>query len=96
MKYKDKIMYFVYVYLSKKDFNFYIGYTCDLKKRYKEHLAGKVPSTRNRLPLSLIYYECCLIKYDAIRRERFLKSGQGRRYLKKRLRDFLANIKQKE
>ncbi|MFA5188167.1 MAG: GIY-YIG nuclease family protein [Patescibacteria group bacterium] len=85
-------MYFVYVYLSKKDLNFYTGYTSDLKKRHKEHLAGKVPSTRNRLPICLIYYECCVNKYDAIKREKFLKSGQGKRYLKKRLKNFLQNI----
>ena len=82
-------MYFVYVYWSKKDDNFYIGYTSDLKKRHKEHLAGNVPSTRNRLPIVFVYYECCLNKYDAIRREKYLKSGQGRRYLKKRLKVFL-------
>jgi putative endonuclease len=59
-------------------------------------LIGESPFNKNRLPVCLIYYECCLNKYDAIRRERFLKSGQGRRYLKKRLKDFLINIKQKE
>ena len=90
---KNNIMYFTYVYLSKKDSNFYVGYTSDLKKRHKEHLSGNVPSTKNRLPVALIYFECCLNQNDALRREKFLKSGQGKRFLRKRLKNQLNDKK---
>ncbi|OGY41437.1 MAG: excinuclease ABC subunit C [Candidatus Buchananbacteria bacterium RBG_13_36_9] len=82
-------MYFTYVLLSKKDNKFYIGYTDNLIGRIKEHKKGKVKSTKYRLPVILIYYECCINKFDAIKRERFLKSGMGRRYLKNRLKNYL-------
>ena len=62
--------YHVYVLLSKKDGNFYIGFTDDLKKRLDEHNKGRVPSTRNRTPLILIYCGTCLNQNDAIRREK--------------------------
>lgn len=59
-------MYYVYVLISEKDKRFYVGYTNDLKKRVKEHSSGRVDSTKNRLPLQLIYYEACLDNYDAV------------------------------
>ncbi len=82
-------MYFVYILLNKKDKNFYVGYTKNLKKRISDHNLGKVNSTKYRLPVTLIYYECCLNKYDAIKRERYLKTGMGKRYLKNRLKNYL-------
>lgn len=64
---------------------FYIGYTNDLKSRLARHNAGIVESTRERLPFDLVYYEASRDRKDAIRRERYLKSTYGHRYLKKRL-----------
>ena len=78
-------MYNTYVLESKKDTNLYIGWTNDLKERYKKHNEGKVESTKNRRPLKLIYYEACLSKQDAIKREKYFKTGFGRRFLKNRL-----------
>ena len=49
--------YFIYVLLSKKDSQFYIGYTKDLRKRYEEHTSRQVPSTKFRLPLKLLHYK---------------------------------------
>lgn len=63
--------YFVYVLRSDKDKNLYTGYTNDIKKRVKEHNEGKVTSTKNRVPLRLIYFEASLNKYDAIHREKY-------------------------
>lgn len=77
--------YFVYVLLSKKDNQLYTGYTSNLKKRLKLHQGGKVKSTQNRLPLELIYFEGCINQQDAARREKYLKSGNGKIYLKNRL-----------
>lgn len=84
-------MYYTYVLLSKKDENFYIGHTSDLRKRFKEHADGKTKSTKPRRPFDLVYYEACSNLVDAIRREKFLKTGPGGRYLKKRLKYFLRD-----
>ena len=82
--------YYVYVLRSLKDDNFYVGYTADLKRRFKEHQEGLVESTRNRLPVELIYYEACRHQQDATRREKYLKSSWGKRYLKGRLHRYLT------
>ena len=78
-------MYYTYVLKSKKDDNLYVGWTENLKERFKKHQKGEVFSTKNRRPLQLVYYEACLNKVDAIAREKSLKTGFGRAYLKRRL-----------
>jgi len=78
-------MYYVYILVSRKDGNFYIGFTDDLKRRINEHEKGKVASTKNRLPIKLLCYEAYLFKSEAMRREKFLKSSDGKKDLKKRL-----------
>ena len=83
-------MYYVYVIQSKKDKQFYTGFTRDLQNRLIEHNAGRVSSTKERSPFDLIYYEACLNEQDALAREKYLKSGMGKRYLKNRLRRFLS------
>lgn len=80
--------YYVYVLISEIDNLFYTGYTKDLRKRLSEHDSGKVNSTRDRRPLKLIYFEGCLNQQDATRREKYLKSGNGKIYLKSRLRNY--------
>lgn len=83
-------MFYTYVLESKKDSKWYTGYTQDLRKRFNQHNAGKVFSTKGRAPFILIYYEACLNEEDAKAREKYLKSGMGKRYLKKRLKRFLS------
>jgi len=78
--------YYTYVLKSKMDDKLYIGWTDDLKKRIKTHLCAKVKSTKIRLPINLVYYEACLSRNSAIRREKQLKTGFGRLYLKRRLK----------
>ena len=83
-------MNFCYVYIleSQKDNGWYTGYTSDLKKRLSEHQNGYTPSTKYRRPWKLIYYEACLSEADAIAREKYLKSGMGKRYLRNRLKKY--------
>jgi putative endonuclease len=88
-------MFYTYVILSQKDGGFYTGYTSDLRKRLLEHNNGEVKSTKFRQPLTLIYFEACLSQKDAMRREKYLKSGNGKIYLRNRLRDYLGNIETK-
>ena len=83
-------MFYVYVLVSKKDNGFYIGCTSDLRIRIRVHNAGYVKSTKNRLPLELVYYEACLNQSDAFCREKYLKSTYGRRYLKNRLKVYFT------
>ena len=75
---------------SKKDNNFYIGCTNNLKKRFSEHNAGKSKATVGRMPFILIYYEAYINKEDAFAREQYLKTGWGRNYLRKTLKRFLS------
>ena len=85
-------MFYIYVLLSEKDNRFYTGFTNDLKRRIAEHNTGKVQSTAYRHPLKLVYYESCLNREDALHREKYLKSTYGKRFLKNRLKRFLAEI----
>jgi len=84
--------YYVYVLYSYKDQNWYTGYTSNLKSRIDDHKAGLSPSTKHRRPLRLIYFEGSLNKDDAMAREKYLKSGMGKRYLKNRLKRSLNQI----
>ena len=86
-------MNYSYVLLSGKDGKFYIGSTGDLRERLQQHNKGLVPSTTYRRPLRLVYYEACLSADDARRRERFLKTGRGGRYLKQRLASWLSEAR---
>ena len=88
-------MYYVYILCSKKDGKLYIGSTPDLKKRVGKHNKGYVLATRNRRPLSLIYYESYIHPRDAKRREVFLKGGKGHNDLKIQLEDTFRKIKYK-
>jgi len=81
--------YYVYVLQSEKDHKFYIGLTSDIRKRLDEHNSGKVSQTKNRCPLELIYWEGCLNQRDAARREKYLKTTWGKRYIKSRLEQYL-------
>jgi len=79
------MFFYVYVLESLKDGNRYIGYTNNLKRRIKEHQAGYNFSTEFRRPFNLIYFEGGLDETDAKRREHYLKTTQGRRFLGLRL-----------
>lgn len=87
----QKDFYFVYVLFSESDYKNYIGYTHNLDVRFEQHIKGNVPSTRNRRPLRLIYFEACLNQQDATKREKYLKTHYGRMFIKKRLQNYYAN-----
>lgn len=83
-------MQYVYVLMSEKDGKWYTGCTEDLQKRLRQHNNQEVASTKGRAPFTLIYYEACIDKDDAFAREKYLKSGMGKRFLRNRLKRFLA------
>lgn len=82
-------MFCVYILLCA-DRKFYIGFSSDLKKRVLQHKNGEVQATKPRLPTKLIFYEAYLDKYDALRRERYLKTDKGKTTLTSMLREFLS------
>lgn len=86
---------YVYVLFSLKDKQLYIGFTTDLRQRFSQHQSGKVTSTKQRLPVSLIYYEAYKNVIDAKKREKYLKSGFGRSQLKKALATELSKLNYK-
>ncbi len=85
-------MFYVYLLQSEVDEGLYVGFTGDLKRRLAEHQEGKSFSTAYRRPWRLIYYEAYLEEADAVGRERFLKSGAGRRFLAKQLASHFARF----
>jgi putative endonuclease len=84
--------YYVYILKSFKDNKHYAGYTQNLELRFEQHQSGKVESTKYRRPLKLIYFEACLNKEDALKREKYFKTHYGKMFLQNRL----ANWKSEE
>jgi putative endonuclease len=82
-------MFYVYLLHSAKDNGFYIGFSTDLKRRLSEHTRRASFATKSRDPWKLIYYEA---REDAEGREKFLKSGGGRRFLRAQLRHYLKRF----
>ncbi len=78
-------MYYVYILKSKKDNNLYIGYTSIVEERLKYHNSGRVRSTKARRPFELMFQEAYSSETVARQRENFLKSGQGRKWIKEKL-----------
>ena len=85
-------MYYVYI-LQLNNNQLYTGFTEELKRRIVEHKKGKVKSTSNRLPVKLIHYEAYYLKKDALRREKYLKTTEGKRFLKQQIKELLVELK---
>ena len=82
-------MFYTYILESDKNGELYVGYTRDLKKRFKEHNQGLSLSTKRYRPWRIIYYEACVLSKDAERRERYFKTTSGRRVIRLRLKEYL-------
>ena len=65
----DSLPYCVYVLLSEKDMDFYVGFTSDLRRRLDERRQGQNTSTASRRPFTLVHAEGYTSKSDALRRE---------------------------
>lgn len=80
-------MFFVYVLKSRNFKVLYKGHTEDLKSRIKQHNSGKTRSIKAYRPLDVIYFEVYETREEAIKRERYFKSGEGRTFLKEKLKN---------
>jgi putative endonuclease len=78
-------MFFVYVVRSIKTGRLYTGFTSNLDWRLAQHNRGITKSTKNRGPWELVHVERFATRAEAMRRERHLKTGQGREELKRLL-----------
>ena len=85
-------MHYTYVLQSTKDGTLYKGYTNNLAERFEQHRNGSVPSTRDRRPLLLVYYESCRAKSDALQREKYFKTYRGQMFLKRRLKSYFTGL----
>ncbi len=83
-------MFYTYVIENSKGNRWYAGSTSNLRKRLMQHNSKQSTWTKTGVPWALIYYEACLDEEDAKSREKYLKSGVGKRYLKNRMRRFLS------
>jgi len=78
-------MWYVYILESETDSSLYVGITNNLKSRLELHNKGKIYATKNRKPYKVIYYEAHTNKYDVAKREKFLKTGWGKNWIKRTL-----------
>jgi putative endonuclease len=84
-------MYYVY-FLQMNNGQIYTGSTHDLKVRMLEHTRGNVRTTSRYLPVSIIGYEAYQLKSDAQRREKYLKTTEGKRLFRQQYRDIFCKM----
>jgi predicted GIY-YIG superfamily endonuclease len=78
-------MYHVYILQSQKDNSYYTGFTTDVAERIKQHNAGQVSYTSTKAPFKLSWHCVFEDKHKAIQFEKYLKSGSGFAFARKRL-----------
>ncbi len=78
-------MFYIYILQSKKNKRLYTGSTNNLVRRLKEHNSGSSKYTKLTKPFKLLYSEEFLTRSDAAKREKYLKSGIGREWIKKNI-----------
>ena len=76
-------MHYVYVIRSRVNGRFYVGMTADVDKRLKEHNSGRTKSTKGYLPWTLVFKEDFQSRAEARLREKYLKGGSGKEFIKK-------------
>ena len=74
--------FYVYVLRSTNFDRNYVGFTTNINRRLKQHNSGKTTSTKPYIPWRILFYETFFTKEEALKREKFLKSGVGRSYIK--------------
>lgn len=80
-------MWTVYI-LKCSDNSYYVGCSNDMNDRLSRHNSGQVSYTSTRLPFQIVHLSVFFDKYKAYEYEKYLKSGSGRAFAKKRLHSF--------
>jgi putative endonuclease len=79
-------MYYVYLLESiSNPSSHYVGFTSDLRCRLRDHNDGRLPTTAPHRPWGLKTYLAFSSKKAALSFEKYLKSGSGHAFAKKRL-----------
>jgi len=78
-------VYYTYILSSEKDSSYYIGFTNKLQKRIRQHNSGKSKYTSKHRPYKLIYYEPFETKTEAIQREKYFKTKEGRDFFLRKI-----------
>jgi len=76
-------MFYVYVLRSLRTGRRYVGFCEELQERLRRHNAGDTKSTRTGVPWVMVYSEPFKTRIEAIRRERYFKTGRGREELER-------------
>jgi putative endonuclease len=72
--------HFVYILVCLKNGSSYVGQTANLVERFRRHRAGSTRTTREKLAQPVVvYWEACATRTEALRRERYFKTGAGHR-----------------
>ena len=79
-------MFYIYVLKSLKDGIRYVGSGEDYQERLRRHNKGDYRFTKGHLPWKVVYTESYETRAEAVRREKFLKSGLGREFLNKTIK----------
>ncbi|MBL7045715.1 MAG: GIY-YIG nuclease family protein [Parcubacteria group bacterium] len=82
-------MFYVYILLSKKDSYIYTGLTNNVERRLKEHNSGQVKPTKAHTPFEVMYTEFFKTRHEARSREKFFKTGAGRKLRSKILSEHI-------
>lgn len=77
-------MIFVYVMRSEVDGRFYVGMSQNVQKRLQEHNTGRTRSTKGYAPWKLFFQETFEDRSTARKREKYLKSGYGKQWIKEK------------
>lgn len=85
-------MYYVYLLQSVVDDRIYVGQTSDLKRRIREHRAGRDYTTRKYGGIRLVFYEAFVSKEDSLRREKYFKTTKGKSSLRLITRSSIKKI----
>lgn len=79
--------WFAYVLLCNNN-SLYRGYTNDMNKRFQLHLSGKgAKYTRMHKPIRIVHSEEFNLKEEALKRERYFKSVDGKKWLAEKLKE---------
>ena len=77
--------FYTYVLRSLKDGSLYKGHCKNLEGRLMQHNSGMTRSIKNKIPFEIAYFETLKTRNEAIKREKYLKSSAGRRFLEIKL-----------
>ena len=83
-------MYYVYILKSLKDNGYYTGSTGNINDRIKRHLEGRSKSTKNRLPLKLVYKKSFKTRSEAIKFEKEIKKQKSVQYIEKIIKNSMG------